>query len=282
MNSVDATVEQPTDPSEVYGWDWSATTHEGRQGVVDDLVSALGSTLVLPGKGIHGWSESVQCFDREGYQLGAVYFGGGREDVHVLATSDAAQWARSAVVGMDRARTSRVDTRVDTMVPFAALEDLCWEVAGTYGTKITRMESWDGKTGEGQGRTIYLGAPTSAIRVRIYEKWLQAPAEYPDGTNRVEVQLRPPSKSKEKVSAWTPAQTFCASKVTTDLARLLGDDMARAGSLHVKRPTPTLEQTLQAMADQYGNGVARWLEHSGGDFTKVIDYLLRQHDAIED
>lgn len=269
-------------PDGVYGWDWTATTHEGRVGIVDDFIDVLGATLALPGKGIHGWSESVQCFDREGYQVGAVYFGGGRDDVHVLATSDAADSARRAVVGMDRARTSRVDTRVDTLVPFEDLERLCWDVAGTYGTRITRMESWDGKTGEGMGRTVYLGAPTSAIRVRLYEKWLQAPGEYPDGTNRVEVQLRPASKVKERVSGWTPRETFCASKVTTDLAKLLGDDAARAGSLHVKRPTPTLEQTLQAMADQYGNGVARWLEHSGGDFSKVIDYLLRQHDQIED
>lgn len=272
-------VPSPVDPSgDVYGWDWSATTHEGRLGVVDDLVSSLGATLALPGKGLQGWAESLQCFDAGGYQLGSVYFGGGRDDVHVLATGESAQWARSAVVASDRARTARVDTRVDTLVPFEQLEELCWEAAGSYGSKITRMESWDGKTGQGQGRTVYLGAPTSAIRVRVYEKHLQAPGQYVDGTNRVEVQLRPPSKAKEKVSGWTPAETFCASRVTTSLARALGQDVSAAGTLHVKKDTPTLEKALEAMAHQYGGTAARWLEHSGGDFTTLVDYLLWKHD----
>lgn len=271
-------VPTATDPSgDVYGWDWTQTTHEGRTGVVDDLVSALGAHLVLPGKGFQGWSESVKAFDLGGYELGTVYFGGGRDDVHVMATSEAAQWARSAVAGMDRPRTARVDTRVDTLVPFEALEAMCWEAAGTYGSQITKMESWGGKT---PGRTVYLGAPSSAVRVRIYEKWKQSPGQYVDGTNRVEVQLRPGSKVKERVSGWTPGETFCASKVTTGLAQALGQDVSKAGTLHVKRSTPTLEEALEAMSHQYGGTVARWLEHSGGDFSKVIDYLLTEHDKL--
>lgn len=272
-------VPTPVDPSgDVYGWDWSATTHEGRTGVVDDLASALGSHLVLPGKGLQGWSESVKCFDRGGYELGSVFFGGGREDVHVLATGESAQWARSATVGLDRARTARVDTRVDTLVSFERLEDIVMGAAASYGSQVTRMETWGGKT---PGRTLYLGAPSSSIRVRVYEKAKQSPGQYVDGTNRVEVQLRPPSKVKEKVSGWTPAETFCASRVTTALAEALGQDVAAAGSLHVKKPTPTLEEALEAMSHQYGGTVARWLEHSGGDFSKVVDYLLWKHDNLD-
>lgn len=259
----------------MYGWDWTATTHEGREGVVDDLVGALGPSLVLPGKGLQGWSQSVQAFDADGYQIGAVYFGGGRDDVHVLATSDAAQWARAAVVGLDRARTSRVDTRFDTLAAWSDLESVAMEAASTYNAQVTTMQTHNGPK---PGRTIYLGAPSSAIRVRIYEKWRESPGQYVDGTNRVEVQLRPASKVKERVSGWTPQQTFCASKTTRDLAALLGADATSPGTLHVKRATPTLEQSLRAMADQYGNAVSRWLEHSSGDFSTVVDYLLQKHD----
>jgi DNA relaxase NicK len=241
---------------------------------VDDLVSALGPSLVLPGKGIHGWSQSVQAFDGEGYLLGGVYFGA-RQDVHVLSTSDAAHWARSAVGSMDRARTSRVDTRFDTLAAWDDLEAVAMEAASTYGTQVTTMETLNGPR---QGRTIYLGAPSSAIRVRMYEKWRESPGQYVDGTNRVEVQLRPASRIKEDVSTWTPGQTFCASKTATDLALLLGADASEQGSLHVKRDTPTLEQSLQAMSHQYGGAVSRWLEHSAGDFSKVVDYLLAKHD----
>lgn len=278
--TLSTTVPKPVSPpGDVYGWDWSATTHDGRQGIVDDLSSALGASLVLPGKGLQGWSESVKCFDGGGYELGSVFFGGGRDDVHLLATGESAQWARSATVAMDRARTARVDTRVDTLVPFEGLEEMCWAAAESYGTQITKMESWGGKT---PGRTVYLGAPSSDVRVRIYEKWRQAPGQYVEGTNRVEVQLRPSSNVKERVSGWEPARTFCASKVTTSLAEALGQDASKAGSLHVKKATPTLEEALEAMSHQYGGTVARWLEHSGGDFSKVVDYLLWQHDQTTD
>lgn len=238
----------------------------------------MGASLVLPGKGLQGWSESVRCFDAGGYELGSVFWGGGRDDVHVLATGEAASKVRPLVGAIERARTARVDTRVDTLVPFEGLEEMCWEAAGVYGSQITKMESWGGKT---PGRTVYLGAPSSAIRVRIYEKWKQSPGQYVDGTNRVEVQLRPPSNAKQKVSTWAAAQTFCASKVTTSLAESLGQDIPPRGTLHVKKPTPTLEEALEAMSKQYGGTVARWLEHSGGDFSKVIDYLLTAHDSTE-
>lgn len=254
-----------------YGWDWSATTHEGRSGVVDDLLDALAPSLVLDGKGLQGWSQSLKAFDAEGFLIGSIYFGGGRDDVHVVSTSSAADYARSRVTSMDRCRTARVDTRVDTLAPWGHLEGVLEQAADRYGSRITRMESTE--RGRSLGRTLYLGAPTSAIRVRVYEKWLESPGEYPEGTNRVEVQLRPASKVKEAVSAWSPSETFCASKVTRELAVLLGDDLAPKNTLHVKRGTPDLERTLRAMGEQYGNAVDRWAKINGGDLSRVLEYL---------
>lgn len=256
----------------VYGWDWSATTHDGREGVVDDLLGALGAAVALPGKGLQGWSQSVKAYDAGGYLLGSIYFGGGREDVHVLSTSAAADSARRSVVGMDRARTARVDTRVDTLLPFEDLAGVCEEAASAYGSRITRMES--SERGASLGRTVYLGAPSSAVRVRVYEKWLESPGQYVEGTNRVEVQLRPPSKVKERVSSWTAAETFCASRVTRGLAERLGADLTPSATLHVKRGTPDLERALEVMGEQYGNAARRWLEVSGGDLGRLLDHLL--------
>lgn len=266
----------PGESAGLYGWDWSATTHDGRLGVVDDLLGALGTKIALPGRGLQGWSRSIDGYDQAGYLLGSVFFGGGRDDVHVLSTSGAADSARSAVVPLDRARTARVDTRVDTLVPFEALGALCESVAAGYGSLITRMES--SVRGESKGRTLYVGAPSSAVRVRVYEKWLESPGEYVEGTNRVEVQLRPSSRVKEAVSGWSPAQTFCASRVTRSLAQLLGDQQAPKASLHVKRGTPDLERTLEVMGDQYGNAARKWLAVSGGDVGTLLDRLLDAPD----
>lgn len=263
-----------TPPADVYGWDWTATTHDApedeRPALVRSALEALGGVHTLPGKGLQGWSRSLASFDCDGYALGTVYFGG-RDDVHVVATSSAADVVRSDVLGAAPGKTSRVDTRVDTLVPFEDLERVLEDAADTYGSLITRVES--SKRGVSQGRTVYLGAPSSAIRVRLYEKHLESPGQYVDGTNRVEVQLRPPSAMKGEVSRWSRVETFCASKVTAHLAVELGNDLAEPASLHIKRDTPTLEQSLAAMGKQYRRGVGRWLEVSGGDVSRVLEHL---------
>ena len=260
-----------------FGWDWSATTHAGRDGVVNDLLDAVGARVALPGKGLQGWSASVRGYDADGYQLASVYFGGGRQDVHVVSTSGVADQARRAVLGADaEGRTSRVDTRVDTLMPFDALTRVCEAAAGQKAL-ITRVESL--RDGESLGRTLYVGAPTSAVRVRVYEKWLESPGQYEEGTNRVEVQLRPPSRGKGLVSSWTPLETFCASQLTRRLAAELGPDVAHPASLQKARATPDLERTLESMAQQYGPAVERWFSVSGGDVDTVVSYLMRKGEA---
>jgi hypothetical protein len=275
--SLKSSVGQPA----VYGWDWSATTHDARgfgssstvRQVVEDMTTALGGSRVLPtGKGLQGWADSLDVFDDAGYRLGRVYHGGDRTDVHVVATSSAADEVRDRAVGLYGARTARVDTRVDSLVPFEDLAGILEAAADGYGSRITRMDS--SQRGESLGRTVYLGAPSSAVRVRLYEKHLESPGEYVEGTNRVEVQLRPPSKVKDRVSGWSRAETFCASRVTRDLASRLGADLAPASSLHVRRPTPDLEASLEAMGNQYGRAVQRWMEVSAGDVGTLLDHML--------
>ena len=261
-----------------YGWDWSSTTHEALdelqrpqpRRVADDLIDALGGFHHLPGKGMQGWTGSVEVYDCDGYELGRVYVGG-RDDVHVVATSSAADLVRRDVVALHGARTARVDTRVDTLADFDELVAVCEDAAETYNAVVTTMESRRG--GDSLGRTVYLGSPRSMVRVRVYEKWLESPGQYVEGTNRVEVQLRPVSAMKARVSALSPAETFCATRTTRDLAARLGAQVADAGSLRVRRGTPELEQTLAAMGRQYRRAVEKHLARSGGDWAKVIDYL---------
>lgn len=262
-----------------YGWDWSQTTHEGRQGVVDDLLDAMRPAFVLDGKGLQGWSRSLVTFDAGGYQTGAVYFGGGRDDVHVRSTSSSAHETRQAVAAIASAKTSRVDTRFDTLVPFDELRALCHGVAGPR-TLVRYYESSMGT--EAKGRTVYIGSPKSDVVVRIYEKWLESPGLYVEGTNRVEVQLRPPSRGKAEVSGWSPVETFCVSKLTRRIAVELGADIAKPGSLQKKKGTPDLERSIRAMGEQYGGVVDRWLSHSGGDLGRVLDYLANRGEVDSD
>lgn len=271
--SLDSTVAPPSP----YGWDWTATTHDARdvdgvQALVGTALAALGGVHRLPGKGLQGWGRSIESFDCDGFSLGRVYFGGDRTDVHVVATSSAADAVRSDVLEAAPGKTARVDTRVDTLVEWDDLTAILEGAAESYGSLITRVESE--RRGESLGRTVYLGAPSSAIRVRLYEKWLESPGQYVEGTNRVEVQLRPASKVKGRVSGWSRAETFCASRVTRDLAVRLGADLAPEASLHVDRGTPDLQRSLEAMGEQYGRAAARWLDLSDGDMDTILDHLL--------
>lgn len=260
-----------------YGWDWTQTTHDARgsaatvKEVLGDVLAALGGTAHVPGKGLQGWAHSVEAFDSEGYKLGQVYYGGDRTDVHVKTTGGAADQARPKVSALHGAKTARVDTRVDTLVPYDELVALFRSAAG----QKAQLSWWDGeKAGVPTGRTIYLGSPTSQVRLRAYEKHLESPGQYLEGTNRVEVQFRPPSRGKALVSTWSAAETFCASELSRRVAALLGSDVAHPETVQKQRPTPDLERTLQAMGHQYGPGVERWLNATGGDVGRVLDYLL--------
>lgn len=260
-----------------YGWDWTATTHDARGSeatvpeVVRDLTECFDGALALPGKGLQGWSESVQIFDAGGYRLGQVYYGGERTDVHVVSTSAEADATRPRVVGKYGAKTSRVDTRVDTLLTYEDLEELLRTAAGAKARlRFVRSE----QAGESLGRTLYVGSPTSQVQIRLYEKWLESPGQYVEGTNRVEVQLRPPSRAKAEVSTWTPAETFCATELSRRVAGLLGHHVAHPATMQKHRGTPDLERTLQAMSRQYGPGVDRWLKATGGEVGTVLDYLL--------
>lgn len=264
---------------DVYGWDWSQTTHDAKgsgQSVAEVFSGVLerlgGETYVFGGPGLQGWEESAAAYDAEGYLLGRVYHGG-RTDVHVKATSAVADAVRSLVT-VDRCKTARVDTRVDSLAPFDELADILERAGEIYGSQIVEISGRAGVKGDRHdtGRTVMLGAPSSALRIRLYEKWLESPGQYVEGTNRVEVQLRPPSRVKERVSSWSRAETFCASKVAREVAERLGTDLAPAASLHVSRGTPDLDRSMAAMGRQYGRAFGRYLA-TGGDLSMVLGYL---------
>lgn len=270
-----------------YGWDWTTTTHTPYRSddpdavgsgttaewLAYDLLDALAPTTVVVDKGLQGWQQSFVAYDADGYRTGAVFWGG-RDDVMVQATSAAADATRPRVTSIGNAKTARVDTRVDTLRSYEDLAAVMRESADMYGSLVTQWES--DVRGVSRGRTLMVGAPTSAIRIRLYEKWLESPGQYVEGTNRVEVQLRPPSKSKREVSHWTPAETFCASRATRDLSlRLFNDfDLAPKVSLHTSRGPADLERTVLHMGRQYRGAIGRFRDLGGELATaRVLDLL---------
>jgi hypothetical protein len=257
--------------AEGFRWDWSSTTHAYRPGLLDRMLAACGAHTVDFGKGAQGWQQSRVAYDRDGYAVARVYVGG-RDDLQVVASSATAHAVRRAALAVDpEGKTARVDTRINTLATFEHLADLATEVGEAYGSKVGFIEYK--RRGVSLGRTVMIGAPSSAVRVRVYEKWLESPGEYVEGTNRVEVQLRPPSLAKGFVSSWGPEETFAASKVTQRLAEALTGREPAVASLHVRRGTPDIEQSIEHMGKQYARSVGRLLEHNGGDVGVILGHL---------
>lgn len=261
-----------------YGWDWSATTHSGLDEgsgpatVVRGLLQQLDPSVVLPGKGLQGWQRSARAFDSDGFLIGQLYYGG-RDDVHLVSTGSVATEVRAKVSSKYQAKTSRVDTRFDSCVKFEDLEDVLQSCASA-STLVTEFRSRRGDVST--GRTLYVGSPRSAVRVRLYEKWLESPGQYPDGTNRVEVQFRPPSRAKQAVSSWTTTDTFCASLLTRRVAEALGGQVSTPPTFAAPKRTPDLQKSLEAMGRQYGRTFRDWMRVSGGDLETALDYLERE------
>ena len=259
----------------MYGWDWSQTTHDGSESVLEELVVALGGIHVKEGKGLQGWARSIAVYDAHGYLLARIYFGG-RPDVHVISTGAVADQSRRRILHVGDPRTARVDTRVDTLIPYDRLVKFAEAVAADAGAMTGYHETRRGDAS--MGRTTYVGAKKSMLYIRVYEKWLESPGQFVDGTNRVEVQLRPPSRSKAMVSLLPPAGTFCASRTARDFAKRLGDEAPPVVSLRVKRAVPELDQKIVNAGHQYGNAIEEWLDAHDGDLSGLM-LLLRGEAA---
>lgn len=263
-------------------WDYSATTHLLKSPTgVGALVKAIGSDSDILGPGLQGWKLGTKCYDARGDLLGTIYHGG-REDVHVVLSGGVTDGLREAVLavgGIGGARTARVDTRVDTLRTFedlAGVLEICADRAGMQVITINNRVR-----GVNKGRTVYIGAASSRIRVRLYEKWLESPGEYVQGTNRVEVQLRPSSSSKSDVSGWDRTQTFACSPMTRRLADMLGLDEGSPVALQSgQKAAPDLDRAVLAMGRQYGKTVRGFMARTGGDVSSLLEYLAVSESSL--
>lgn len=215
--------------------------------------------------------------------------GGRHEWPHVVATGstadDAAQLLRT--VAPDHL-VARADVCVDLVSPdwferaFAVMVD----VAKTHRVKPKRDGNWDV---EPFARTLYLGAPTSAVRLRLYEKGQQLLQQHgelaaevvPADWSRLEVQVRPAKRSsKQAVAQLAPDRFWGCSRFSRDVAaQLLGSDAPRlaVGTVHRAQQ---LERSEFFMLKQYGNHL-RALRDVHGSWPAVGEYLGQCLEAMK-
>ena len=232
----------------------SATIQEDSETVAEVLASALGAQLEVA-RGMLGYSLS-RVVKREGETLARVLYGGRNGNPHVITTSGAvddvvpvlrAAWA-------DDHQVTRMDSAqdFDGAGAFARIRGQLLARAESGRLSVTEMQSTRGGV---LSRTVYLGAPSSPVRVRLYEKGamnLQNGdlTSSPDWV-RLEIQVRPKG-APARVAAATvdPVEAWGFSAWTRDLARdILSVDVDRV-NMNLKRE-PDYARALLFLERQY-------------------------------
>lgn len=248
-------------------FDWySATVPEGADEVIGNLLNDFPHSDARPDRPMHGYTQGAQVVRGEQVLARAIWGGSSNgEGTHTWASGNESR-AFAAFV-RERFPVHRV-TRADIAQDFddpkawARLFKLCRAIAKEY--RLQTSVAGDFLDGV-QGRTLYIGAPSSAVRLRLYEKGKQLPEANRPNWVRLELVVRPGNaEARTWLSTATPAEAFGASKWSAALAERLGRDApgrVKVGTIY----TPSdRERALLWLLKQYGGTLEAYAEELGG------------------
>lgn len=150
-------------------------------------------------------------------------------------------------------RVSRVDSAQDFQGGFDELRATALRFAERRKLKHTEI------LGHGDGDTLYLGARSSEVRVRVYDKSAELRQKHPerastipDGIARVELQARPGKRQIKEAAAYlSPDGMWGLGEWTRDFAsELLKLDVERVPT-HFRRPS-NWDRAMHYMGNQWG------------------------------
>lgn len=206
-------------------------------------------------RGHHGFESCVAWRDYSGSEVASVSFGGTHRDrVMVEAKGEhtpiIVQRLREQVPDHS---VTRIDAAHDVDAPDAwdTLLGIVLDVKAKYRLKGPKGGDWDFPE---DGRTQYLGAPTSPVRTRLYEKGKQKEYRHACRENwvRLEVQVRPKGEAKTAYNTVSPIEVWGASKYTRELAaRVLQSELAALPAGTVYRESE-LDGKVRWCCAQYG------------------------------
>lgn len=235
---------------------YTATTDAVKpQDVVPWFVQGHFDYSLHQGRGFHTFAERVSMKDCTGDEVGAVSFGGRQGDRIMIEVKG--ERTPEIVERIRQGAESHRCTRVDSCVDFersGAFEDLLKPV-----TRVKRQfDLYGERRGDWEkpefGRTQYLGAPSSAIRARLYEKGKQPEYRHlgrPD-LARLEIQVRPAKDAKTQYSRLSALEVWGASKWTRELAAEVLESFLDAYPPGTVRKDSEMTQKVRWLCRQYG------------------------------
>jgi hypothetical protein len=252
-------------------FDWyQATIHENPIVIVETLKTALAPDgQVKEGRGRHNYWQSFKILDKAGDKVAEVLAGGPNGDPNAVSSGHAAEpFSKVVRRAWPVHRVTRFDAAEDLIHQDAMtrLEGVCRALAAELKIKGRAVVPDDPK----DGKTYYLGAPSSDTRVRLYDKTaetrLKLPperhSEIPENWARLEIQVRPRNDFRELAAMSTPENAWGFSGWTAELAK-------RAFSLDIPRVTMQAgretdhQRAYRFMLKQYGAVLKQMLDDLG-------------------
>lgn len=264
---------------------YSATTSALKPDDVVPWFMELG-TEITQGRGFHTFGERLAFKDGSGHEVGSLSYGGSQGDrIMVEVKGEASPVIVERLRASAAHRCTRADACADWDRPgvFDELLGHVMAVKETHRLYGERRGDWDYPE---KGRTQYLGATSSAVRVRLYEKGKQPEylhLERPDFC-RVEVQVRPQKEAKEDYSRLDAIEVWGASKFTRDLAaRLLEKHLDPHPPGTVRRESQR-DRALRFMCRQYGPHLISLKDDLGGwDVVGLtLGEMVKEERALRD
>lgn len=256
-------------------FDWyQATVKDSVDEVLDALMDGMGSACSLHHtKGRQGYATVTRVLD-DGALVAQVQHGGMHPYPNVIFTSD------DAIPGSEILRSrfpGHLVTRVDPKEDFAdvgafeRMQPLLLSAADRHRLKVdTRGDHLL----RNEGRTIFLGAPSSAVRLRLYDKSAELRAKFaadpvrlaevPDNLTRLEAQIRPQTReARELFSTIEPLDAMGSSA----WLREVWQSVAGTGlePVQVRKPWRQSDddRSYAYMLSQYGGMLGRRLKDHG-------------------
>lgn len=206
------------------------------------------------GRGFHTFGERIAVKNHAGDEIGSVSFGGRQGDrIMVEVKGERTPELVERLRASGEHRCTRVDSCVDFERPgaFEALLDPVMRAKADFKLYGERRGDWEFPE---LGRTQYLGANSSTVRLRLYEKGKQPEFRHlnrPD-LARMEVQIRPAKDAKTEYSQLSALEVWGASKWTRQLAAEVLESYLDPVPPGTVRKDTELTQKVRWLCKQYG------------------------------
>jgi hypothetical protein len=245
---------------------YTATSTEA--GSTDLMALFPPGLAVKEGRGFHHFAHRLAFKDDTGSEVGSVQWGGKHADFHrsmIEVKGERTPEVVERLRSLCDHRVTRMDSCADFDAPgaFKRLLGACMRVKRRHRLRGRREGDW--QDFPELGRTQYLGATTSAVQLRLYEKGCQPEYRHlarPDWV-RAEVQVRPMLHAKSRYSTVSAVDAWGASAWSQELAgEILADhvDPHRAGT--VWRASER-DKAIAWMCKQYGAHLSSLVEDLG-------------------